>query len=94
MDIKVKFFTSLREITGKKEEGIQIPSKLTVDEFLIHLSKEYGREFKEYLYDENGNVQKYIHILINGIAVSSLQGFETKLKEKDIIAILPPVGGG
>jgi len=61
---------------------------------LAHLSKKYGREFIEYLYDEKGNVRKYIQILINGRGINVLQGFETKLKEGDTVAIFPPVGGG
>jgi len=94
MKIKVKFFTSLREITGKKEDEIQSSSVITLEELLAHLSKKYGREFIEYLYDEKGNVRKYIQILINGRGINVLQGFETKLKEGDTVAIFPPVGGG
>lgn len=94
MKIKVKFFTSLREITGKKEDEIQSSSVITVEELLAHLSKKYGREFIEYLYDEKGNVRTHIQILINGRGINVSQGFETKLKEGDTVAIFPPVGGG
>ena len=94
MKIKVRFFTSLREITGKKEDEIQSPSIFTVEELLSHLTKKYGREFTEYLYDEKGKVRTYIQILINGRGIKALQGFETKLKEGDTVAIFPPVGGG
>lgn len=94
MKIKVRFFTSLREITGKKEDEIQSSKILTVEELLAHLSKKYGGEFTEYLYDEKGNVQTYIQVLINGRGIKALQGYETKLKEGDTVAIFPPVGGG
>jgi len=94
MEVKVKFFTSLREITGKKEDEIQSPKIFTVEELLDNLSKKYGREFTEYLYDEKGEVRSYIQILINGRGIKALQGFETKLKEGDVVAIFPPVGGG
>jgi molybdopterin synthase sulfur carrier subunit len=94
MKIKVKFFTSLREITGKKEDEIQLPSIITVEELLAHLSKKYGKGFTEYLYDEKGDVRTYIQILINGRSINVLKRFETKLKEGDTVAIFPPVGGG
>ena len=94
MKIKVKFFTSLREITGKKEDEVQSSNIITVEELLAHLSKKYGREFTEYLYDEKEKVRTYIQILINGRGIKVLQGFETKLKEGDTVAIFPPVGGG
>ncbi len=94
MKIKVRFFTSLREITGKKEDEIRSQNIITVEKLLARLSKKYGREFTEYLYDEKGNVRTYIQILINGRGLNALQGFETKLKEGDTVAIFPPVGGG
>ena len=94
MKIKVRFFTSLRGITGKNEDEIQSPNIINIEEFLARLSKKYGREFTEYVYDEKGNVRTYIQILINGRGLNALQGFETKLKEGDTVAIFPPVGGG
>ncbi len=94
MKIKVRFFTSLREITGKKEDEIQSSSITTVEELLAHLSKKYGREFTEYLYDDKGKVRAYIQILINGRGINALQGLETTLKKGDTVAIFPPVGGG
>ena len=94
MKVKVKFFTSLREITGKKEDEIQSPSNILVKELLASLSEKYGREFNDYLYDERGKLRTYIQILVNGRGINVLQGFETKLKEGDTIAIFPPVGGG
>lgn len=94
MKVKVKFFTSLREITGKKEDEIQSPITIRVNDLLASLSEKYGREFTEYLYDERGKVRTYIQILVNGRSINVLEGFETKLREGDSIAIFPPVGGG
>ena len=94
MKIKVRFFTSLREITGKKEDEIQSPKIITVEELLAHLSKKYGKDFTEYVYDQKGKVQTYIQILINGRGIKELQGLQTNLKQGDTVAIFPPVGGG
>ena len=94
MKIKVKFFTSLREITGKKVDEIQSTGIIPVKELLSHLSKKFGKEFTEYLYDEEEKVRTYIQVLINGKSINSLKGFETELKEGDTVAILPPAGGG
>jgi molybdopterin synthase sulfur carrier subunit len=94
MKIQVKFFTTLREITGKKGEEIELSSTITIKELLTRLSKEYGTEFMNYLYDEKGNIRSHIQILINGRGIDVFQGLETKLKEGDVIAIFPPVGGG
>lgn len=94
MKIEVKFFTSLREITCKKVEEVQLLSAITVEELLTQLSKKYGKEFREYLYNEKGKVHRYLSILVNGKSINVQRGLDTALKEGDIVAILPPVGGG
>jgi len=94
MKVTVKFFTTLREITGKREEELKSSGNLTVDKLLEELSKEYGRRFTNYVYDEIGNVRSYLQFLVNGRSITTMQGFETQLKEGDKVAIIPPVGGG
>ncbi|UCC58075.1 MAG: MoaD family protein [Candidatus Bathyarchaeum sp.] len=94
MKVEVKFFTSLREITDKKVDEVQVQDTITVEGLLTQLSEKYGREFMEYLYNEKGKVHRYLSILVNGKSVNILQGLNTELKEGDTVAILPPVGGG
>ena len=94
MKVEVKFFTSLREITGKKSDEIQLQNVITVEELLTLLSEKYGEKFREYIYNKKGKVQDFLSFLVNGKNINVLQGFDTELKEGDIIAIIPPVGGG
>ncbi len=94
MKIKVKFFTSLREITDKKVDEIQLKNSITIEELLNILSEKYSKEFREYIYNKKGKVQDFLSFLVNGKNINVLQGFDTKLKQGDTIAILPPVGGG
>ncbi len=94
MKIEIKFFTSLREITGKKLDHIQLQNSISVYELINLLSKEYGKKFREYIYNRKGEPQDYLSFLVNGTNINNMQGFDTKLKNGDIIAILPPVGGG
>jgi len=94
MKVTVKFFTTLREITDKREEEIKFSNELTVGELLEQLSKKYGRRFIDYVYDKKGNMQSYLQLLVNGRSITTSEGFKTKLKEGDRVAIIPPVGGG
>jgi len=94
MKVTVKFFTTLREITDKRVEEIKSSKDLTVGELLEQLSKKYGRKFMDYVYDKKGNVQSYLQFLVNGRSITTREGFKTKLKEGDRVAIIPPVGGG
>jgi MoaD family protein len=96
--VKVLFFTSLREITGKKEESLKfaVKDKVTINMILKMLNERYGTPFEEYIYDpKTHNVRGFLQFLINGKSLSSFNNaIETKLDEGDVLAILPPVGGG
>jgi MoaD family protein len=97
MYVKIRFFTSLREIVGKREETLNFPGgeKVTVDAALRALSKKYGTPFAEYVYNaQTGQPKSFLQFLINGNSTSTLGGLETELKSGDVLAILPPVGGG
>jgi len=94
MKVEVKFFTSLREITGKKSDEVQLQNIITVEELLTLLSEKYGKKFREYIYNKKGKVHDFLSFLVNGRNINVLQGFDTELKQGDIIAIIPPVGGG
>ena len=97
MEVKVRFFTNLREIVDKREETVAFTSgrKVTVDLVLKTLSQEYGKPFKEYVYDDKtGEPKGFLQFLVNGNSTSILNGLETELKDGDALAILPPVGGG
>jgi molybdopterin synthase sulfur carrier subunit len=97
MQIRVRFFTSLREIVDKREETLSfdVSKKVTVDFVLRMLAGKYGVPFKEYVYNgETFQPKSFLQFLVNGNSTSTLNGIETELKDGDVLAILPPVGGG
>lgn len=97
MQVSVRFFTSLREIVGKKEETLKFPEGeiVTVELVLETLEQRYGKQFVEYVYDrETGEVKGFLQFLINGKSASTMKGLGTELADGDVLAILPPVGGG
>ena len=97
MEIKVRFFTNLREIVDKREETLSFAdgSNVTVRLVLTTLSKKYGATFVEYVYNgKTGQPKSFLQFLVNGTSTTTLNGLETELKNGVILAILPPVGGG
>lgn len=95
MEIKVRFFTTLREIANKREETLHFANNetATITAILKKLSQKYGQSFIDYVYNpETGEPRSFLQFLVNG--TSAPDGLETELKDGDVLAILPPVGGG
>ncbi len=91
----VRLFTTLRELAGRGDESLEFNvTRVTVQEVLEALVKRHGKAFKEYLYDDKSRVREYLQLLVNGKSVSLLGDLETRLREGDVVAIVPPVGGG
>jgi MoaD family protein len=97
LQVSVRFFTSLREIVDKKEETLKFPEgkKVTVDTVLKALAQCYGKRFVEYVCNsKTGKPRGFLQFLVNGKSATTTNGLETELEDGDILAILPPVGGG
>jgi len=92
--VAVRLFTTLREIIGKKEELLEFSKPVNVQAVLEQLSKKYGKDFDDYMFDELGDVRGHLQILVNGKSISTMRGLKTQLNDADQVAILPPVGGG
>ena len=93
----MRFFTSLREITGKREQTLEFSGgePVTVDVVLKRLAERYGKSFSEYVFDsKTGEVKGFLQFLVNGRSMSTLDGLDTELVDGDVLAIIPPVGGG
>lgn len=69
--------------------------KVTVSIVLKMLEEKYGKAFTDYVYEsKTGQVKSFLQFLVNGASASTINGLETELKNGDVLAILPPVGGG
>jgi MoaD family protein len=97
LQVSIRYFTSLREIANKKEETLEFPEgqKVTVNAVLKMLAQRHGKRFIEYIYDEKTKeVKGFLQFLVDGKSAATLNGLQTELEDGDVLAILPPVGGG
>jgi MoaD family protein len=97
LQVHVRFFTTLREITGRREQTLKFrdDEKTTVKSVLNKLAKRYGKSFVDYVCDpKTGEVKSFIQFLVNGRSTSTSGGLNSRLTDGDVLAIVPPVGGG
>ncbi|MBO8170555.1 MAG: MoaD/ThiS family protein [Bacillaceae bacterium] len=91
--MKVKVFATYREICNAKELDIPLGDSPTVRAVLDRLIQQFP-PMQEELFDEQGNLQPFVHVFVNGKNIIHGDGLETELKESDQVALFPPVGGG
>ncbi|MCS7228717.1 MAG: ubiquitin-like small modifier protein 1 [Candidatus Kryptonium sp.] len=91
MSVKVMIPTPLRPYTDNKDT-IEVDGQ-TVRELLENLANRYP-QLKRHLFSENGNLRNFINIYINDEDIRYLEGDNTKLKEGDIVSIVPAIAGG
>lgn len=93
--VTVRVFATFREILGFKETELDLPPDTTVISLIDFLSKNYSHgKLKKEALDANGNLRKFVKILVNGRDSYFLDGSSTHLHDGDVVAMFPPVGGG
>lgn len=85
----------LRDLVGSREVEISVEENSTVQDVLILLSKKRGKILEDRIFDpETGKLKPDIRLLLNGQNIALLDGAKTEVKNRDVISILPPAGGG
>lgn len=91
MPIKVRIPTPLQKLTQNK--GEVEASGQTVAQVLASLESQYNG-LKTRLYDENGQLRRFINFYVNDEDIRFLQGDQTVVKDGDEISIVPAIAGG
>lgn len=95
MKVRVRYFTTLRELAGIREEELVMKGGGILIELIEKVTSKYGEKAFNYLHVRTtGKIDPSLQFLINGVNAHNLYGFKTELKEGDVVAIIPPVGGG
>jgi molybdopterin synthase sulfur carrier subunit len=78
-------------MTGGKSE-VEIEGQ-TVGQLIENLGATHPG-LKERLYDEKGEVRRFINIYVNEEDIRFLTGTDTPLKDGDEVSIIPAIAGG
>lgn len=91
MSVTIRIPTTLRTLTGG-ESTVEVAGA-TVGEALNALEDAHPG-FAERLFDDDGNLRRFVNVFLADDDVRYLDGVETKVAQGDTISIIPAVAGG
>lgn len=92
--MKVNFYATLRDVTGKKTVDIELPDNATVRQLIDAIIIRYPL-MRDKLLQKNGDLWGHVHVFINGRDAPFLNDqLETVIKLSDTVSVFPAVGGG
>ncbi|MEW5945014.1 MAG: ubiquitin-like small modifier protein 1 [bacterium] len=91
MPAKILIPTPLRRLTNNEPEVEAVGS--TVGEVLKDLENRFPG-FKGRMFDESGNVRRFINVFVNEEDIRFSRGVETPVKDGDEVSLVPAVAGG
>lgn len=91
MSIRVRVPTPLQKLT-KEQAEVEAKGK-NIKELIDDLEKNFPG-IKARLYDEKGDLRRFINIYVNEEDIRFLQGDKTSLKQGDEVSIIPAIAGG
>jgi len=89
--VKLKLFSSLRELAGTKEVTVE-GDGITVKQALERLADKLGEAARPMLFDAGGDVWASVLLLVNGDAAG--EGPGTTVRTGDVVSVLLPTAGG
>ena len=91
MAVKVRIPTPLLKLTNN--QGEITAEGNNVKEIFENLENQYPG-IKERIYDENGQLRRFINIYINEEDIRFVDGESSSVKDGDEISIIPAIAGG
>jgi MoaD family protein len=89
--VRVRLFAYFRELFGGKDRALDLPDGASVGAALELLCDSPARRAGIF---EDGRLRPGIVVMINGAGLPAANGPETPLREGDVLAVFPMMGGG
>lgn len=89
--VKVLLHAMFKETAGQREILQEVNPDFTLRDMLNSLAERYGGDFKSIIDSKTGMVSVDTLVMVNG---KSVRNPDVRLKDKDVVMITVPVGGG
>lgn len=89
--VEVHIPAPLRSFVGNSER-VSVEAE-TVGDAIRALVEKYPR-LQQQLFDESGNLRRYVNVFLNDRNVNELKGLETEVRDNDRVLLLPAIAGG
>ncbi|MFW6006210.1 MAG: MoaD family protein [Candidatus Bipolaricaulota bacterium] len=94
MEVSLKIYFSFRNrLDDKGKITLEVPETATVGKALNEFTERFP-DFEDEIYEEPGEIRRFIQIRVNQKSLTGIEGLNTELNEGDVIQILPKLGGG
>jgi MoaD family protein len=94
MRVHLKIFLPvLPEAIGHRELQVEFAGE-TVSDLIEHLVARYGRKARQALYDEKGQLDSVVQVLLNGKEWVTHDRLDTVLQDGDNVILMVMMAGG
>jgi molybdopterin synthase sulfur carrier subunit len=95
MKVKVQYLGNVKTYTNEGQEDVELEKASTLADLLGKVAQNFGKPFSTDVYEPSKReVKSMFVIMINGVIIGQLDGVETKLKDGDIVIVMPLMTGG
>jgi len=95
LKVKVHYLGLVKTYTNKTQDELTLKDNTVLSELFDKLATDLGKPFNPEVYEPaKKEVKPTFMVLLNGIVIGQLDGLDTKLKNGDVMAIMPLVTGG
>ncbi|HTX44173.1 MAG TPA: MoaD/ThiS family protein [Methanocella sp.] len=93
--LKVNIVGEAGDLFDRPSYSFDVKPGMTVRDIFVELSRFSRPEYSARIYDAAlGRMNEHIAVFVNSREIRSLDGPDTKLKDGDVITVLPPMAGG
>jgi len=81
-------------VATRGEREIEVDFEGTLAGLLEEVTKRYGPQFRQRIFEGNGSLKRFVNVYVNGEDARYLQGLDTPIPRDATVDLLPAIAGG